>query len=253
MKRTLGTLSALVLAMRCAFAATPAELSVVAFEGGAPAGALAILVDGQAAGRTDADGAALLTLEAGTHRIELRRGDTAVLRYELRLVEGESAELIATLVPGGEAQVAIESSHSGEASAAAGAAAAALGPPGTLQGRIVNAEDGKPVIGARVFVAGTPIDVRSNENGEFSVPVGAGTYAFSVVAADFATQTIDGVEIVSEKATSRDVQLTPSGLELPEFVVLEPFVEGSLAAFVEERRTTSAVADVLGAEQISRA
>ena len=39
MKRTLGTLSALVLAMRCAFAATPAELSVVAFEGGAPAGA----------------------------------------------------------------------------------------------------------------------------------------------------------------------------------------------------------------------
>ena len=175
MKRALGTLSALVLATRCAFAAAPAELSVVAFEGGAPAGDLAILVDGRAAGRTDVDGAALLTLEPGTHRLELRRGDAAMLRYELRLVEGESAELIATLVPGGEAQVAIESSHAGESSAAAGAAAAALGPPGMLQGRIVNAEDGKPVIGARVFVAGTPIDVRSNENGEFSVPVGAGT------------------------------------------------------------------------------
>src|SRR3546814_12286689 len=42
-------------------------------------------------------------------------------------------------------------------------------------------------------------------------------------------------------------------MELPEFVVLEPFVEGSLAAFVEERRNSGAVTDILGAEQISRA
>src|SRR3546814_6263311 len=42
-------------------------------------------------------------------------------------------------------------------------------------------------------------------------------------------------------------------MELPEFVVLEPFVEGSLAAFVEERRNSGAVTDILGAEQIARA
>ena len=259
MIRPFGPLRVLVLALALALAgqrvqaAEPAELSVVAFEGDRPAGALDILVDGRPSGRTDADGAALLRLEAGTHQLELQRAGKVVLRYELRLVEGESAELIATLVPGGAVEVALESSHQGSAAASAAVAGAALGPPGTLRGRIVNAEDGKPVIGARVFVAGTPIDVRSNENGEFSVPVGAGTYAFSVVAADFATQTIEDVAIASEQETVREVQLTPAGLELPEFVVLEPFVEGSLAAFVEERRTTSAVADVLGAEQISRA
>src|SRR3546814_5680632 len=42
-------------------------------------------------------------------------------------------------------------------------------------------------------------------------------------------------------------------MELPEFVVLEPFVEGSLAAFVEERRHSCSVTDILGAEQIARA
>ena len=35
--------------------------------------------------------------------------------------------------------------------------------------------------------------------------------------------------------------------------MLEPFIEGSLASFVEEKRNSSAVADILGAEQISRA
>lgn len=57
----------------------------------------------------------------------------------------------------------------------------------------------------------------------------------------------------SEQSAELTFELVPAGLELPEFVVLEPYIEGSLAAFVEERRSSSAVMEILSAAQISRA
>jgi hypothetical protein len=49
------------------------------------------------------------------------------------------------------------------------------------------------------------------------------------------------------------MELTPTGTELPEFVVIEPYIAGSLASVLEERRTEVAVANILGAEQITKA
>ncbi|PKM09551.1 MAG: TonB-dependent receptor, partial [Gammaproteobacteria bacterium HGW-Gammaproteobacteria-7] len=130
---------------------------------------------------------------------------------------------------------------------------AEAGPPGELSGRVVSAEDGAPVAGARVFVSGTPLDVVTDADGRYRVAIQPGSYAISVIAPRFGAQTLAEVPIASGQQTERNVELTPAGLELPEFVVLEPFIEGSLAAFVEERRSSSAVTDILGAEQISRA
>ncbi len=252
MKRALGTLCALTLGIQLALAAEPAQVDIVAFEAGAPLAQVAVFVDDVGRGTTNADGAAYLTLDPGKHVIVLRRGETELLRYELNVVEGESDELIVTIGADGTAQVALESSHQGKVVGTAGPETPS-GPPGTLAGRVVDSESRKPVIGARVFVSGTPVDARTNENGEYNITLSPGTYSVSVVAADYSTQTIDLIEVKSEQESGKDIELTPSGLDLPEFIVLEPYVEGSLAAFVEEKRTTSAVADILGAEQISRA
>ena len=166
-------------------------------------------------------------------------------------VEDEFAELILNVESDGTTRIALESSAGG--SSTQSSADVAAGPPGKLEGQIISADDGKPIGGARVFVSGTPIDVSTDAEGNFSIELSAGEYSLSVLAPSFSAQTIGGVAIVSEQSTERRIELTPAGLELPEFVVLEPFVEGSLAAFVEEKRTSSAVADILGAEQISRA
>lgn len=61
------------------------------------------------------------------------------------------------------------------------------------------------------------------------------------------------MEIPAKGKAQRNIELTPAGLELAEYIVTEPFVEGSLAAFVEERRTSAAVTDIIGAEQIAKA
>src|SRR5690606_34701459 len=98
----------------------------------------------------------------------------------------------------------------------------------------------------------TPLDIVTDADGRYQATLPPGDYSISVIAPQFSSQTIDGIAVAAEAEVSRDIELTPAGLELPEFVVLEPFVEGSLAAFVEEKRTSSAVTDILGAEQISR-
>jgi hypothetical protein len=251
-RSSLAALVAMALAAQLALAAEPAQLSVIVFDGDAPASDVTLEVDGRPATRTNADGAAYATLPAGEHTLVLKRGDTELLSYPLAVVEGENDELIVTLEADGAADVALESSHQGKVVGAATPQTAA-GPPGSIVGRILDSETRKPVIGARVFVSGTRVDARTNENGEYTIVLAPGSYSVSVVAADYSTQTIELVEVRSEQETGKNIELTPSGLNLPEYIVLEPYVEGSLAAFVEERRTTAAVVDILGAEQIARA
>lgn len=251
-RRALGTLCALALSIRVALAAAPAALNVVAFDRSTPLARAEVVVDGRVVGRTNADGALSLQLEPGSRELIIRVDGRDVLRRPLELVPGEAAELIATIDPDAEPRVLFESSRGSSAGSTA-TTTAEVGPPGRLAGRITSAEDGKPVANARVFVSGTPIDVRTDTDGRFEASLPPGDYSISVVAPNFAARTLDGIAIASEVRTDRDVELTPAGLELPEFVVLEPFVEGSLAAFVEEKRQSFAVADVLSIEQISRA
>ncbi len=252
MKRVLGTFCALALAVRAAFAAEPASINLVGFDRAKPVAAAEVLVDGKLVTRTNADGSAQLTLAAGTYQVSVRDGERILLDYTLEVVDGEIAELIFTADPDKPTEIALESSARGKILKGAEATPAA-GPPGVLAGRIVDSESGKPIANARIFLAGTPVDARTDADGRYEIRVPAGVYAVSVVAVDYASQTIEGVNVIAEATSTRDVELTPAGLELPEFVVIEPYIAGSLASFVEERRESFAVADILAIEQISRA
>lgn len=253
MKRPVIALAALALATRLALAAEPAEVSLYLFEREAPVAGAEVLVDGTPRGNTSADGAIQLSIPAGARTLQLRRDGIELLSLQLELQDDENAQLIATLREGAEPEVVIESSHRQGSSAVRNERPADAGPPGVLRGQVVGSEDGKPVVGARVYVSGTPLDIVTDAEGRYSVELPAGSYSLSVIAANFSTLTLDGITVDAEQTTERAIELTPAGFELPEFVVLEPFVEGSLAAFVEEKRSSSAVTDILGAEQISRA
>lgn len=251
--RALLAAGVLALSVQLTLAAEPASVSLYLFEQNSPLGGAQVEIDGVAQGSTSADGALQLRLEPGARLLRVLRDGVQLLQLQLDLAEQEDAELIATIHPDAAPSVFLESSHRQGGGALVAGETTPAGPPGELRGRIVNSEDGKPVAGARVFVSGLPVDIVTAADGSFSATLAAGSYSISVVAASYATQTLDGVEILAEGVTEKPIELTPAGLELPEFVVLEPYVEGSLAAFVEERRTSAAVTDILGAEQISRA
>ncbi|MEZ5467380.1 MAG: TonB-dependent receptor [Lysobacterales bacterium] len=194
-------------------------------------------------------GALRLDLASGEHQLEILRQGQVVTTLPLTTKAGEIAELIINFERDGQASVSLESSAQSTQDLAE---QPVIADPGTLEGQILNAENGKPVAGARVYIAGTPIDLTTDAEGRFKADLPGGSYSVSVLAPSFASQTLDAVEIPAKGKATRNIELTPAGLELAEFVVTEPYVEGSLAAFVEEKRTSSAVTDIIGAEQIAR-
>lgn len=260
-RRPLAAALALALAAQPAISWAQASLSLVAFAGDAPLANAVVRVDGEALCTTDSDGACLLTVAEGSHELVIESATKVVVSTTLDLVDGEVAQLIATVYPdepdtapsifleSSESVAATSDSPGDDSVEAAGLDA----PPGRLAGRITAAETGAPIADARVFVSGLPLDIRTGADGRFDVEVPAGSWSVSVLAPEFASATREGVEIETASTRSLDLELTPAGVELAEFIVIEPFVEGSLASFVEERRTSANVADVLGAEQISRA
>ncbi len=103
-----------------------------------------------------------------------------------------------------------------------------------------------------MFVSGLASELRTDKNGVFKVEVPVGEYNISVLHSDFSTQIKEKVPVIADSTTDQPFEMTPAGLELPEYVVIEPHIAGSLASVVDEQRNTAQVANILGAEQVTR-
>ncbi|MDW8478791.1 MAG: TonB-dependent receptor [Xanthomonadales bacterium] len=249
LRSAIGALLLIALLALPAAAGEAARLELTVFRESAPLAGAVVAVDGAEVGRVAEDGALVLSLPEGSRALRVSHG-ALVFERVLELRRGDNLALILTFREDGSVEVLAERAGGAAPLPAAEAPAAE---PGRLAGRIVSVQDGRPVAGARIFVAGTPLDLSTDAEGRFEVALAPGRYTISVVAGGFAALTRENLEVRAGERSELALELVPAGLELPEFVVLEPYIEGSLAAFVEERRSSAAVMEVLSAAQISRA
>lgn len=235
-------------------AADPAELSIYLFENGTPLSEASLSANGTSYGLTDSNGYIRLSLPPGENRLTFRQAEKELLSLDLPLVAGENAQMIITTYTDGRAPVIdMQTSHpEGALTAEEAPDPNKMAAKGVITGRVLSAENKKPVAGARIFLSGIATELRTAQDGSFQTEVPAGDYSISVMHPNFSAQVRDGVAVIADATREETFSLTPAGIELPEHVVLEPHVAGSLAAIVEEQRNSSAVANVLGAEQISR-
>ena len=234
--------------------AQQADMTLYVFKKGLPVANIEVLVDGTVAGFTNDQGVVVFEMPAGLHHLELREQDLVVLDQQILAHEDEVSQWIVNITRGLSTLTDIETSK--PLGIVAGPVAQA-GPDteakaGVLTGQLIDAEDGSPVEGARIFISGQSRDIRSQADGSFTVELSAGSYSISVLHSGFNTITRDDVEVAPDGKATVELKLTPSGSELPEFVVIEPYIAGSLASVLEERRSEVAVANILGAEQISK-
>jgi outer membrane receptor protein involved in Fe transport len=247
-----GMLSLLCLLTATAALAQSSRLTLYVFNEGAPVENVEILLDDQLIGLTNARGVAELDIEPGIHYLELRLEDSVVLDQQILAVQDEFSQWIVDVTGGGSALYDVESSSPELAGAAAAAAESDLA-PGVLEGRLVSSDDGRPVQNARIFISGVAADIRSDADGRFRAEAPAGRRSVSVLHSGFNTLTQDNVEVPEGATANLELKLTPAGSELPEFVVIAPYISGSLASVMAERRESEGVTDVLSSEQISRA
>lgn len=231
--------------------AAQAELALVVVERGEPVGDVLLEVDGEARARTGADGGLAIDVAAGRRSVRLLRGEEALRRIDLLIDDAESVQILVD-IRGDRVRVDIEGAATGgtDGDAEADEATAAAG---ALSGRVLSADDGAPVAGARVYFAGLDAEVRTDDDGYYEAEIPAGRHALSVVHPDYSTRTLEDIRVIAGQMVATDIELSPAGVELAEYVVSEPYIDGSVASVYSSQRESAGVLDVLGAEQMSRA
>jgi TonB-dependent receptor len=229
------------------------SVSVFIFKDGKPLANNEVKIDGRTILTSDSDGGLKVELPNGKHQIEIYGKDRVNLGYFKKFVtikEGRDTQVIATFTSKGKKGVEVDTPRKAMKKEATKVEAKGKG---RLSGRVVTTNDKKPIEGARVFVKGTAVDARTDANGRFNVEVPAGVaLSISVVHSAYSSQTKGGIRVPVNGTGSVTVALTPASMELEEFVVLAPKVEGSIADIMMEEKKSNAIANILGSEEFSK-
>ena len=227
--------------------------TVYVFSNGVPVASNEVVIDNSRTFITDRDGWTRASLKSGKHQIEVtiknHLGEAlAYLKKSFTVKNGMDTKLIAS-VQGDDKNIIIRE----PLNAAQNSKEKKNQLKGLLQGNVVISGSNKPIAGARIFVKGTSIDTRTNKEGFFSVEVPADTnISISVVNAAYSASTINNIIVPAKGKIYKKVELTPASMELEEFVVLAPKIEGSITEVIDEQKNNDTVGDVLGSEQFSK-
>lgn len=208
---------------------------------------------GQEAIKTNANGSVAGKLPPGNYRITIQTADQQY-GFDLPLQADENIQILLTFYTDGrEPLINAESSVAGVTAGTAGSAQEQVEQgDGTMTIQVLSEETKKPVKDVQVFLSGLKQKLRTDAKGQVKVDVPVGSYSVSLLHAAYSSQTKDSIKVSKDQDTPLTFSLTPAGVELAEYVVLEPFLAGTIASVIGEQKDSASVTTILGAEQFSR-
>jgi outer membrane receptor protein involved in Fe transport len=136
---------------------------------------------------------------------------------------------------------------------AAAGETAAQEKPGSVYGKVFDERTSEPLAVVQVYIPSLGVGTLTNLDGRFMLRnVPAGTYEVMVELLGYAPKTITGVVVQSGSGTSLDVLLPPQALEVEGITVSVEREQGNASRLLDERRTSTAVLDAVGAQDIAR-
>jgi hypothetical protein len=124
---------------------------------------------------------------------------------------------------------------------------------GRIVGRVVDAGSGQPISGAQLAVTGTRIGVLSNVDGRYMLlNVPAGPRTMSVTYIGYAPKTIEGIEVVADRAVAQDVTMESAAVAVEGITVSAARETGSVSVALDMQRTAVGVTSATTLEQISK-
>jgi TonB-dependent receptor len=214
-----------------------------------------VLVDKDHTYYTDSDGSLHVTLETGTHQVEIYAKDTSgnhlgYFKKPVIIKTDRDTEVVAVFNSNEAKSIKIDTPLE-----SAQSAYQKFDPNhvGTLQGSVLTSDKALPIANARVFVKGTAIDARTDLEGRFSIHIPADVnVSISVVHSEYSAQTINNIVVKKDAIVSQKISLTPASMELEEFVVLAPKVQGSIASIMQEEKQSKSISNILGSEDMTK-
>lgn len=209
--------------------------------------------DGDAVIKTNQNGSVAGKIPPGEYQVTIKTADQD-FAFDLPLRPAEDVQILVTFFADDRKPLLnIESSATGTLAGSADAVDAVQEQgEGIFITQILSTETKKPVKDAQVFLSGLQQRLRTDEQGRIKTEVPAGTYTVSVLHPAYSSQTKEDVRVTKDQETELSFNLTPAGIELAEYVVLEPYLAGTITSVIEEQKSTAEVATIMGAEQFSR-
>jgi len=202
---------------------------------------------------TDEDGYINTVLPVGTYQLQVvAKVDNvpqAFVKKPFVIKKNKESQIIVSLKQ--DDTIAFEDSEAPKTLAVAADQNLSKKEKGTVLISLVSSEDDKPIKDARIFVQGQSLDIKSNEKGSASLTLLEGEHTISIIQPNFSAQTVK-LTVVANETVNKSYEMTPASMELAEFVVLAPQVQGSVAAVVAEEKNSEGIASIVGAEQMAK-
>lgn len=211
-----------------------------------------VIVDDTQSVRTDEDGYLQMFLEVGRHQVEIFAKDEkgynlGYIKKFVNIKKDKDTQVSATFTSGDDfinidtpmdGRNIIDIKSFGE---------------GLFEGVVLSSQNNKPIANARIFVKGTDIDTKTDQEGKFSITIPASAkLTISVIHSEYSSLTIDDIFVKKGATLQRDISLSPSSMELDEFVVLAPKVQGSMTSIIAEEKESTSISNILSAEEMSK-
>ena len=246
----------LMLLSHVVMAKNDAKVSLFVFFKGEPLSQVDVYENKQKLATTDSYGNAVLLFKAGNHTIVLKSQKDEIYTHNLTLTKDEIVQLLVDIKAKNQQPIVDIETSKDPTNVSLNQADKKDKPTQsvmtTLSGTVISAEDSQGIAGARIYISGLTEHLITDEKGNFKTKLQSGNYNISVLHAQYNSIIKPKVEVSVDGLAQFKIEMTPAGKELPEFVVVVPFIEGSLASVLEERKQNNSVANYLSMEQISK-
>jgi hypothetical protein len=227
------------------------SLSISIFKEGKPLKNTEILIDAQDRYTTDSDGSLQIYLQVGKHKLEIFAKENEMnlgyFRRSIEIKKDKDTQVTAEFSKDDSNEIEIDTPFDTDLAINKATGEA------VFSGVVLSSETKKPISNARIFVMGSDVDARTDESGKFSFKVPSGiALSISFIHSEHTSHTLKDVVLKKDETLSKTISLTPASMELEEFIVLAPKVEGSIASVMAEEKKVNAIANILGSEQMSK-
>ncbi len=124
-------------------------------------------------------------------------------------------------------------------------------PKGMISGVVIDLTTNRPLPEAIISVVGTPVEVRTDAEGNFQLSLPPGMYELRISREGYRTEILRGVIVQAGDATSIETALSPTDLKLGEVEVRAEDGDARLA-LLEERKAAAVVSDAIGLSEMVR-
>jgi TonB-dependent receptor len=128
--------------------------------------------------------------------------------------------------------------------------ALAFGQQGKLVGKVTDKKTREGVIGATVLVTGTTTAAPVDLEGNYSLPLDAGTYSITMTYVGFKPLTFPGVVIRSGQTTTLDASMEENATSLNEVTVTGVKQTGTEVALIQDLKKSEVVVSGISSDQI---